>query len=167
MTVRIKLMPGGRIPVRATDGSAGMDCFAVEGGTLDGCTTELVPRLDRIGNPIDGQFVHEVIIDRRKVALGFAIELPPNHCAVIHPRSGLGAKFGVVAGIGANLIDPDYRGEVSALLFNLSRESFTWQAGERVAQMVIQTYLRAELEAVDELAVTVRGEGGYGHTGMK
>lgn len=164
MTVRIRLLPGGIAPKYATEGSAGLDCCAVEGGTLLGTSSELVADLDAGGAPT-GRYHYEAFIDRRKVPLGFAIELPPGYCAVIHPRSGLGSNLGVVAGIGANLVDEDYRGPVSALLFNLSREPFTWKAGERVAQMVVQRYERVELQAVEELNATARGEGGFGSSG--
>lgn len=165
VTVRIRLLPGGIAPKYTTDGSAGLDCYALEGGTLLGTCSELVADLDAGGAPT-GRYHYETVIDRRKAPLGFAIELPPGYCAVIHPRSGLGSNLGVVAGIGANLVDEDYRGPVSALLFNLSSATFTWKSGERVAQMVVQRYERVEMQAVDSLDVTQRNESGFGSTGI-
>lgn len=164
MTVRIKLLPGGKLPKYATDGSAGLDCYATEGGTLAGARAELVEDVDDVGTALNS-YHYDTVIDRRKVSLGFAIELPAGHVAMFCPRSGLGSKLGIVGGIGACVVDEDYRGEVSALLFNLSREPFTWKAGERVIQMVVQRYERVELQAVEELAASDRGGNGWGSSG--
>lgn len=145
--MRIKLLPGGKLPKYATDGSAGMDCYATEGGRLDGSVA---------GHGRTG-------IQRIRVPLGFAIQIPEGYEGQIRPRSGLGLKHGLhVAG---GTIDADYTGEVSALLFNLGSEPFTWAAGDRVCQLVIAPVLRAELVAVEELAASDRGGNGWGSSG--
>lgn len=136
------------MPAYATDGSAGMDCYALAGG-------ELQPPKWR------NRFVVET--DRIRVPLGFAIQIPEGYEGQIRPRSGLGLKHGLhVAG---GTIDSDYTGEVSALLFNLGGEPFTWAAGDRVCQFVVAPVLRAELVAVEELAASDRGGNGWGSSG--
>lgn len=147
MTVRIKLLPGGRAPAYATPGSAGLDCYATEGGILDGSVA---------GHGRTG-------IQRIRVPLGFAIQIPEGYEGQIRPRSGLGLRNGLhVAG---GTIDSDYTGEVSALLYNLGCEPFTWAAGDRVCQLVIAPVLRAQLLVVDELAASDRGGNGWGSSG--
>jgi len=112
-----------------------------------------------------GAFLDEVKVFRAKVPLGFALSLPDGYVAYVDPRSGLGTNHGIVGGIGARVVDADYRGEVSALIFNLGDKDFEWQAGDRICQLVISPVARAVLHQVDELTVTARGEGGFGSTG--
>lgn len=85
--------------------------------------------------------------------------------AQIRPRSGLAFKHGITCLNTPGTIDADYRGEVKVLLINLGQEPFTIVRGERIAQIVFQTVPAVELTEVNELSETVRGEGGFGHTG--
>lgn len=101
------------------------------------------------------------------VPTGIRIELPEGYEAQIRPRSGLAAKHGVTVLNTPGTIDADYRGEIKVILVNLSDTPFTFERGERIAQMVISSYTRAEWVETDELGESARGEGGLGHTGVK
>lgn len=85
----------------------------------------------------------------------------------MRPRSGLALKHGLTVLNSPGTIDADYRGEIMVLLINFSDEPFTINDGERIAQMVIARHEQAEFVEVEELDETERGEGGYGHTGVK
>ena len=85
----------------------------------------------------------------------------------MRPRSGLALKHGVTVLNTPGTIDADYRGEIGVVLVNLSQDPFTVHPGERVAQLVVARYEQADLVSVDVLDETERGEGGYGHTGVK
>jgi dUTP pyrophosphatase len=100
------------------------------------------------------------------VPTGLFIELPPGYEAQIRPRSGLALKFGVSVLNTPGTIDADYRGEVGIILINLSDEPFQINDGERICQMVIARHEMAEWEPTESLNETVRGEGGFGHTGQ-
>lgn len=106
-------------------------------------------------------------LDRVLIATGLFIELPVGYEAQIRPRSGLAFKNGVTVLNSPGTIDADYRGELKVLLINISKESFTINDGERIAQMVIARHEQAEWIEVNELNETQRGEGGFGHTGKK
>ena len=106
-------------------------------------------------------------LERAIVKTGLFIELPVGIEAQVRPRSGLAAKNGVTVLNAPGTIDADYRGEVGVILVNLSNEDFTIQNGERIAQMIIAKHERAEWELVSELSTTLRGEGGFGSTGVK
>jgi dUTP pyrophosphatase len=93
--------------------------------------------------------------------------LEPGTEAQIRPRSGLAFKQGITVLNSPGTIDADYRGELKVLLVNLSDETVIINHGDRVAQMVIAKYERAEFEQVDSLEDTVRGAGGFGSTGIK
>lgn len=101
------------------------------------------------------------------VKTGLFIELPVGFEAQVRPRSGLAAKFGITVLNAPGTIDADYRGEVGVILVNLSNQEFTIQNGERIAQMVFARHEQAQFEEVDVLSETVRGEGGFGSTGVK
>ncbi|THB67612.1 MAG: dUTP diphosphatase [Desulfovibrio sp.] len=111
----------------------------------------------------------EVVIepgDRLAVPSGVAIEvMVPGVAGFVYSRSGLGAKDGVTVSQGVGVIDPDYRGEIKVFLTNTSKEPKTVTRGQRIAQLILQPFFRAEVEAVDELGGTDRGAGGFGHTG--
>ena len=81
------------------------------------------------------------------------------------PRSGLGHKHGIVLGNLVGLIDADYQGQVLVSCWNRSRQSFTIQPGERIAQMVFIPIVRAHFEVVDSFQESARGAGGFGHSG--
>jgi dUTP pyrophosphatase len=102
---------------------------------------------------------------RLLVPTGISIAMPAGLEAQIRPRSGLAYKHGLTVLNTPGTIDADYRGEVKVLLINLGQESFTIERNERIAQMVFQEVPEVELKKVNELSETVRGSGGFGHTG--
>ena len=102
---------------------------------------------------------------RRAVPTGIAIALPEGFEGQVRPRSGLALRHGITCINAPGTIDADYRGEIQVLLVNLSGEPFTLRRGERIAQLVVAPVVRAELEEVDTLPTTLRGEGGFGSTG--
>jgi dUTP pyrophosphatase len=102
---------------------------------------------------------------RQLIGTGLFIELPLGYEAQIRPRSGLAWKHGITVLNSPGTIDADYRGEIKVVLINHSQEEFTVQNGERIAQMVIARHEKAEWVQTDELSDTLRGAGGYGHTG--
>lgn len=106
-------------------------------------------------------------LDRKLIPTGLHISLPEGYEAQIRPRSGLAIKKGITVINTPGTIDPDYIGDVGVILVNLSNEDFVVQPGDRIAQMVINKFEQAEFEVVEELDETERGEGGYGHTGIK
>jgi len=106
-------------------------------------------------------------LDRTIIKTGLFIELPIGFEAQVRPRSGLAAKKGITVLNSPGTIDADYRGEIGVILVNLSKEDFSIENGERVAQLVIAKHERAEWVQVDELSDTLRGSGGFGSTGTK
>lgn len=103
--------------------------------------------------------------ERRLVSTGLSLEIPEGYEAQVRPRSGLALKHGVTVLNAPGTIDADYRGEVGVILINHGIQSYSIQPSERIAQLVFARVARAELVAVDSLADTERGEGGFGHTG--
>ena len=133
------------LPAYATDASAGLDLRAAldQALTLQPGDTALVPS-------------------------GLAIHLAdPQLCAVILPRSGLGHKHGIVLGNGTGLIDADYQGPLLISTWNRGREPFTVAPGDRIAQLVVLPIVRAALRVVDNFDDSARGQGGFGHTGLR
>lgn len=106
-------------------------------------------------------------LQRALVHTGIYIALPEGYECQIRPRSGLALKRGLTVLNTPGTIDADYRGEIGVVLVNLSQDPFTVHPGERVAQLVVARYEQADLVSVDVLDETERGEGGYGHTGVK
>jgi dUTP pyrophosphatase len=106
-------------------------------------------------------------MQRTLVPTGLFIELEEGYEAQIRPRSGLAFKNGITVLNSPGTIDADYRGEIKVLLINLSDKEFVIKSGERIAQMIIAQYTKAQIVEVDTLSDTVRGEGGFGHTGKK
>ncbi len=104
--------------------------------------------------------------ERRLVATGLAIELPPGHEGQVRPRSGLAVKHGIAIVNAPGTIDSDYRGEVKVLLVNLGQDPVTFARADRIAQLVIAPVVQARVELVDDLAGTGRGSGGFGSTGQ-
>lgn len=132
------------MPAYATEQSAGMDLRA----NIDGPVT-----------------LHPM--ERKLIGTGLHIALPRGYEAQIRPRSGLALKHGITVLNSPGTVDADYRGEIMVLLVNLSTEDFVVNDGERIAQMVIARHETATLTLTDRLDETERGEGGYGHTGVK
>lgn len=105
---------------------------------------------------------------RALVGTGVAIALPDGYAAFVMPRSGLAAKHGVTVVNSPGVVDAGYRGEIKVCLLNTDKEnSFSVQAGDRIAQLVIMPVTRAEFVPVAELPESVRGTGGFGSTGVK
>lgn len=104
-------------------------------------------------------------LERALVPTGLHIELPAGYEAQIRPRSGLAAKHGISIVNAPGTIDADYRGEIKVVLVNLSKEPFTVNPGERIAQMVVARHEQVEWEAVETLEESLRGSGGFGSTG--
>ena len=105
--------------------------------------------------------------ETKLIKTGLAIEVPVGYGAFIYARSGLASKRGLAPANKVGVVDADYRGEVMVALHNHSNEEQTIGAGERIAQMVIAPFLKAEFDVVDELSDTARGVGGFGSTGTK
>jgi len=136
---------GWPLPAYATESSAGLDLRAALEAplTLGAGQSALVPS-------------------------GIAIHLAdPNLCALVLPRSGLGHRHGIVLGNGTGLIDADYQGPLLISLWNRSAEAFVVQPGDRVAQLVVLPIARVQLKIVDTFIASARGEGGFGHTGVR
>ena len=131
-------------PSYATTGSAGMDIRA------------------NLTEPIVLEPLNRVLIPT-----GLFMELPFGYEAQIRPRSGLATKHGITLPNSPGTIDSDYRGELMIPLINLSREPFTIQDGERIAQMVVARHELVEWELVTDLEGSDRGTGGFGHTGRE
>lgn len=106
--------------------------------------------------------------ERRLIPTGLHIELPEGYEAQVRPRSGLAYKHGLTVLNAPGTIDADYRGEIGVLLVHHGQAAFTIEPGERIAQLVVARYSRVEWVPVQdtaELALSERGEGGFGHTG--
>lgn len=145
--VEIKQLPnaeGLEIPSYATEHSAGMDLRAAIDGDIS-----LAPG------------------SRALIKAGISIALPDGYEAQIRPRSGLAYKNGVTVLNSPGTIDADYRGEIGIILINHGEEEFVVTRGMRIAQMIIAKYEQASFAQVEELSETVRGEGGFGSTGLK
>jgi len=104
--------------------------------------------------------------DVKLVQTGFYMAVPVGYEAQMRPRSGLALKHGIVLPNSPGTIDADYRGEVCVILGNVGREEFVVTRGMRIAQMVIAPVTRADVIEVESLDETVRGSGGFGHTGV-
>lgn len=104
-------------------------------------------------------------MERRLIPTGLFMSLPAGYEAQVRPRSGLAIKKGITVLNSPGTIDADYRGEVGVILINLSQDPFIINDGERIAQMVIASHEQVEWQPVDTLDETVRGTGGFGHTG--
>lgn len=132
------------LPNYATEGSAGLD--------LSACVDEAL-----IINPGETTLI----------PAGFAIHIADNaYAAMLLPRSGLGHKHGIVLGNLTGLIDSDYQGEIFVSCWNRSDAPYTINPGDRIAQMVIVPVVQANFEFVDSFTETIRGAGGFGHTGV-
>ena len=107
------------------------------------------------------------MVEIKVVNKGLHIALPEGFEAQVRPRSGLALKHGLTVLNAPGTIDADYRGEIGVVLINLSDKDFVINDGERIAQLIIARYEQAELLPVEVLDETERGEGGYGHTGVK
>lgn len=142
IAVNIVNTSSNQLPAYATEGSAGMDMRA----NLDE-TVVLQP------------------LERKLVPTGLFIELPEGYEAQVRPRSGLAINQGITCLNSPGTVDSDYRGEIKVILINLGNEPQQIKHGDRIAQMVISKVEKADLQLVESLQLTERGEGGFGHTG--
>ena len=104
--------------------------------------------------------------ERILIKTGLHIEFPPNTEAQIRPRSGLALKHGISIVNSPATIDEDFRGDIGVVLINMGDESFNIKQSDRIAQLVFQEVKKYDLKIVDRLSETIRGEGGFGHTGV-
>ena len=145
MKIRIKkLNENAIIPTYGTSCSAGADLYAL----LDSAT-EIEP--------------HQTTL----VHTGISVEIPEGYCGLIFARSGLASKRGLAPANKVGVIDADYRGEIMVALHNHSDQAQSIDQGERIAQLAIVPFLKAEFEESDDLSDTLRGAGGFGSTGTK
>ncbi len=145
MKLRIKkLHKNAKIPTYGTEFSAGADLYAL----LDAPIT-IAPN------------------ETAMIKTGLSMEIPENYAGFIYPRSGMSVKRGLAPANKVGVIDSDYRGEIMVALLNHSKTPQTVENGERIAQIIIAPYIRADFVVADELQETVRGEGGFGSTGTK
>ena len=145
MEVRIKkLVENAVIPTYGSEFSAGADLYACleEAVTIEPGNTYLVKT-------------------------GLAMEIPEGFAGLIYARSGLASKKGLAPANKVGVVDADYRGEIMVAVHNHSNVPAVVEPGERIAQMVIAPFLKAEYNVVEELSDTVRGAGGFGSTGTK
>ena len=104
--------------------------------------------------------------ERRLIPTGLYIALPEGYECQVRPRSGLALRHGITLVNTPGTVDADYRGEIGVILINLGQEPFIIADGERIAQLVVKRYERVEWEPVESLDTTIRGEGGFGSTGL-
>jgi len=143
MKVRVKKLDGRAIlPTYGTEYSAGADLYNMSGNAVSIAPGETV-----------------------LIKTGLAVEIPEGYCGLIFARSGLATKRGLAPANKVGVIDADYRGEVMVALHNHSDKAAEIDGGERIAQLAIVPFLKAEYELTDALSDTVRGEGGFGSTG--
>ncbi len=115
---------------------------------------------------LDGELIIQPN-ETKLVRTGLAMEIPEGFAGLIYARSGLATKRGLAPANKVGVVDADYRGEIMVALHNHSSMPQTVAVGERIAQLVVAPFLKAEFEEADELSSTVRGEGGFGSTGRK
>jgi len=142
-TLEIRLVhPDAIPPARARAGDAGYDLRATE----------------RVSIPQDG---------RRLVGTGIAVALPDGVAGLVTPRSGLAIEHGLTLLNAPGLIDPGYRGEIKVIVHNTSERRYTVEIGDRIAQLLLVPCWTPELEVVDDLSATERGEAGFGSSGRR
>lgn len=106
-------------------------------------------------------------MERKLIPTGLYIELPVGYEAQVRPRSGLALKHGITVLNSPGTIDADYRGEIGVILINLSDRDFTVNDGDRIAQVIIAQHVTAKLVDTEQIDITERGAGGFGHSGRK
>ena len=135
------------------------------------CDDEFAPLYAKSGDAgADLRSVEELVLkagERKLVKTGVKIALPDGYVGLVHPRSGLAAKHGITVLNTPGTVDSGYRGEIMVILFNSSEEDFEIAIGDRIAQLVIQEYVRAEFVRVQELPESDRSETGFGSSGKR
>lgn len=143
VTIKIINTSENQIPQYATEGSSGLDLRA---------NLEIPVTLKPM--------------ERKMIPTGIFLEIPMGYEVQIRPRSGLAFKNGITCLNSPGTVDSDYRGEIKIILINLSMEEHIINSGDRIAQMVLCKIEKAFLQPEIKLESTVRGEGGFGHTGI-
>ena len=126
-------------------------------------STEYSAGMDLRANLKEDVFLNP--FERKLIPTGLFIELPVGYEAQVRPRSGLALKKGITVLNSPGTIDADYRGEIMVILINFSTEIFVVQNGERIAQMIVAAHEKVSWEQVRLIDDTIRGGGGFGHTG--
>ena len=135
----MRIISKGSLPEYKTEGSAGLDIHLIE----------------------------DVIFDPKEVTTvytGLSVEIPDGYFGAIYPRSSIGTKYNLMLANTVGIIDSDYRGEIILKIYNYGNKKVELKEGERIVQMIIQPYNRVELEKVETLSKTERGNGGFGST---
>jgi len=143
--IKIKLLDeNAKIPTYGTEFAAGCDLYSSSSESI-----KIKP------------------FETKLIKTGVAVEIPTGHVGLIYARSGLATKRGLAPANKVGVIDSDYRGELMVALHNHTNEEKEIEAYERIAQLVIAPYIKADFKVVDELADTNRGDKGFGSTGKK
>ncbi len=124
--------------------------------------------MDSAGMDLRAAITQQIILkpmERKLIGSGFCIAIPEGYEIQVRARSGLALKNGITMANGVGTIDADYRGEIGVILINLGSDNFVINPGDRIAQMVVSKYERANWQVVEDLDNTDRGSGGFGHTG--
>lgn len=138
----LKITTEGQVPMYATAGAAGFDLFCNNDEAIVAKPNEVVT-----------------------ISTGLKVQIPDGYFGAIYPRSSTGIKLRFKLANSTGIIDSDYRGEIKLFMVNESDKDHIIYKGDRLVQMVIQPYLRVDIQVVDELDDTIRGEGGIGSTG--
>jgi len=144
LKVKISLSDGALLPEYATSAASGMDLFAY------------------IYEPITIRPMERILIPT-----GIKIGIPVGYEGEIRPRSGLAYRYGITVLNSPGTIDSDYRGEIKVLLINFGDKPYTIKKGDRIAQIVFKKTVMAEWSVVEMLPESIRGEGGFGSTGIE
>ncbi|MDY6821265.1 MAG: dUTP diphosphatase [Deferribacterota bacterium] len=141
VTIKVKALEGASIPEYKTSGASGLDICSFEDGVIPS-------------------------FDVKLIRTGLYFEIPHYIEGQIRSRSGIALNNKVIVLNSPGTIDSDYRGELKIILMNLSKESFYYKKGDRLAQIVFSKVIKANLVLVDNVCDTQRGSGGFGHTGI-
>ena len=139
--IKITTKDDSLIPAYKTNGAAGLDLHAAMDGEIKPMQRALIPT-------------------------GICMEIPVGYEGQIRPRSGLALKYGIGMLNSPGTIDSDYRGEIGLILFNFSEETFYFQKGDRLAQIVFSKVINVKIEQTNKLSPTSRGTNGFGSTGL-
>lgn len=150
MTIKIKLDEGAKMPTRAHEADAGLDLYTPSRVTVFGC----------LG--VQGTVLTKVKVGSVTIDTGVHVEIPKGYVGFIKSKSGLNVKHGLTA---EGVIDSGYTGSICVKLYNHTNKDYEFEAGEKIAQLVLLPIITPELEEVDSLEKTERGEGGFGSTG--
>ena len=151
--MKIMLDEGAKMPTRAHEFDAGLDLYAPKTVSVNGC---------KYSSPISNYGYGMVSIGQKTIDTGVHVEIPEGYVGLIKSKSGLMVNHGLLTD---GTIDSGYTGSIKVKLFNTSPKDYKFMAGDKIAQLVIVPCLLPELELVDSLEETDRGDGGFGSTG--